>query len=261
MSQCYKGGGLVRVWDVHPGYLSRQSLLGQHVEIHGIYSIITQGKKGYACHPETMRWREQLGRLRQRHALTVSEMCHRGFRHKSPLHEVAGDECGDGEMLFLDRPSQQLLLLDEKYRVNEQRGRLPLPRRASEFWAHHKYAVMARGYQYYRQVQTHLHHEGDLPIGEAHGLVDMVTGMVQEPPSRKGLGNAIAHLWGYFKNTASREEKDAFFSLDDSDLSAKLEFVRCLTAEYAQPYLLYATVFVDLPVREHHPQGCVTEAR
>ncbi|MDD4764978.1 MAG: pyrimidine dimer DNA glycosylase/endonuclease V, partial [Atribacterota bacterium] len=28
----------MRVWDVHPGYLSDKSLLGEHVEIHALFS-------------------------------------------------------------------------------------------------------------------------------------------------------------------------------------------------------------------------------
>jgi len=46
----------MRVWDINPGYLNRQSLLGEHRELHGIISIIVNKKKGYANHPETVRW-------------------------------------------------------------------------------------------------------------------------------------------------------------------------------------------------------------
>lgn len=50
----------MRVWDVNPGYLNRQSLLGEHREIHGVFVVITAGKKGYARHPGYYR---QLGPL------------------------------------------------------------------------------------------------------------------------------------------------------------------------------------------------------
>ena len=30
----------MRIWDVNPGYLNRQSLLGEHRELHGIYIIL-----------------------------------------------------------------------------------------------------------------------------------------------------------------------------------------------------------------------------
>ena len=46
----------MRIWDINPGYLNRQSLLGEHRELHGIVSIIRDNKKGYSRHPETLRW-------------------------------------------------------------------------------------------------------------------------------------------------------------------------------------------------------------
>jgi hypothetical protein len=39
---------------VAPGYLTRQSLLGEHHELHGIVSVHLHGKRGYANHPETL---------------------------------------------------------------------------------------------------------------------------------------------------------------------------------------------------------------
>lgn len=46
----------MRIWDINPGYLNRQSLLGEHRELHGVVSIIVNNKKGYSRHPETIRW-------------------------------------------------------------------------------------------------------------------------------------------------------------------------------------------------------------
>lgn len=39
----------MRVWDLHPGYLSRQSLLGQHAEIHAVHAVIYDQKKKKRC--------------------------------------------------------------------------------------------------------------------------------------------------------------------------------------------------------------------
>ncbi|HLP46574.1 MAG TPA: pyrimidine dimer DNA glycosylase/endonuclease V, partial [Candidatus Kapabacteria bacterium] len=63
----------MRIWDVNPGYLNRQSLLAEHREIHAIFAVITRGKKGYSRHPETLRWSGKLGLLKKRHDLLVSE--------------------------------------------------------------------------------------------------------------------------------------------------------------------------------------------
>jgi hypothetical protein len=75
----------VRVWDLDVGILCDQHLLGEHRELHGIWSILTNGKAGYANHPETVRWRGRLAALYARHEQEVAEMGRRGFRHASPL--------------------------------------------------------------------------------------------------------------------------------------------------------------------------------
>ena len=74
----------MRIWDVNPGYLNRQSLLGEHRELHAIVSIIQHNKKGYSRHPETLRWHGFGWALSQRHRLLAAEMNLRGFTDRSP---------------------------------------------------------------------------------------------------------------------------------------------------------------------------------
>jgi len=38
-----------------PDKLCRNHLLGEHREIHAIWAVITEKKKGYSMHPETIR--------------------------------------------------------------------------------------------------------------------------------------------------------------------------------------------------------------
>lgn len=75
----------MRIWDVPPGALCRKHLLGEHRELHGLWNIITQGKKGYANHPETLRWYGYETALHARHESLIEEMERRGYNHKSPL--------------------------------------------------------------------------------------------------------------------------------------------------------------------------------
>jgi Pyrimidine dimer DNA glycosylase len=75
----------VRIWDLDPASLCDRHLLGEHRELHAIWSILTTGKRGYRDHPETMRWRGRLAALYLRHDAQVAEMRRRGFRHASPL--------------------------------------------------------------------------------------------------------------------------------------------------------------------------------
>jgi hypothetical protein len=75
----------VRIWDLDARLLCDRHLLGEHRELHGIWSILTSGRTGYAKHPETLRWRGRLAALHARHDQQVAEMGRRGFRHASPL--------------------------------------------------------------------------------------------------------------------------------------------------------------------------------
>jgi hypothetical protein len=103
----------VRIWDIEPERLCRQHLLGEHRELHAAWSILTQGKGGYAKHPEVVRWRGRLRALYVRHEALVGEMTRRGYRHGTPLDEAlaTGAEVQD---VFVDSPAEQERLLREK---------------------------------------------------------------------------------------------------------------------------------------------------
>lgn len=77
----------MRIWDISPGILCRNHLLGEHRELHAIWSVLTKNKKGYSCHPEVLRWRGRLKALYIRHENLVAEMEKRGYCHHSPLLE------------------------------------------------------------------------------------------------------------------------------------------------------------------------------
>ncbi len=75
----------MRIWDLPPAVLCRQHLLGEHRELHAIWTVLTRGKKGYSRHPETLRWRGRLLALYKRHDRLVAEMTRRGYHHRTPL--------------------------------------------------------------------------------------------------------------------------------------------------------------------------------
>lgn len=103
----------MRIWDIHPKFLCNKHLLGEHRELHAIWSILTKNKKGYSRHPETLRWKGKLKALFLRHKLLVEEMRKRDFRHKSDLeYSLAhGKRTQD---TFLDFPSKQRIILCNK---------------------------------------------------------------------------------------------------------------------------------------------------
>lgn len=75
----------MRIWDISPEILCRNHLLGEHRELHAIWSVLTNHKKGYSRHPEVLRWEGKLKALYLRHGQLVTEMSKRGYVHKSPL--------------------------------------------------------------------------------------------------------------------------------------------------------------------------------
>ncbi len=103
----------MRVWDIKPRSLCRQHLLGEHREIHAIWSVITKSRKGYSNHPETLRWRGKLKALYLRHELLVNEIERRKYKHKSPLNKnLAIGRAVQKE--FLHTPREQTLILKRK---------------------------------------------------------------------------------------------------------------------------------------------------
>jgi len=103
----------MRIWDIPPDKLCRNHLLGEHSEIHALWSILTKGKKGYAYHPETLRWRGKLKALYLRHKKIVEEMKKRGFNHYSTLDArfVTGKNIQDQ---FVDSYEEQIIILKNK---------------------------------------------------------------------------------------------------------------------------------------------------
>ena len=69
----------MRIWDLDPGVLCDRHLLGEHRELHAVWSVLTNGRSGYANHPETVRWRGRLAALYVRHEAQIAEWIGAGF--------------------------------------------------------------------------------------------------------------------------------------------------------------------------------------
>jgi hypothetical protein len=103
----------MRVWDISPKKLCRNHLLGEHNEIHAIYSIITSNKEGYSNHPEVKRWEGKLNALYKRHEMVADEMRKRGYRHMSPLDPKLA-KGKDEQDIVLNTKKEQMKILQKK---------------------------------------------------------------------------------------------------------------------------------------------------
>jgi hypothetical protein len=103
----------MRIWDIAPDKLCRNHLLGEHRELHAIWSVLTKNKLGYSRHPETLRWKGKLLALYLRHEKLVKEMRARGWHHYSALNaRLATGARRQGQ--FVDSPAKQTIILRNK---------------------------------------------------------------------------------------------------------------------------------------------------
>lgn len=228
----------MRIWDISPGYLNRQSLLGEHLELHGIVSILTHGKKGYSRHPETLRWTGCAQALARRHQQLACEMALRGFREQSPVAVSLG---GDVEWpaVYVDEPAAQFARLREKYAEREP-GRIPLPRNAQQLWSQHKYSVLARDVQLYKETGR----QTASGTADFQQLARQLSELLRQPPTAGGLKNALQHMWGHVAELPpAPKENPATWSwlrlLGETQMRAM---------RHSEPYLSVSTALSELMV-------------
>lgn len=113
LNQKGKRNNKMRIWDIPPEKLCRNHLLGEHTELHAMWNILTHGKKAYANHPETKRWKGKLKALFRVHEAIVHEMLARGYNHKSPLDKMFA-KGRSVQTSFVDPVERQIEILRQK---------------------------------------------------------------------------------------------------------------------------------------------------
>ena len=104
----------MRIWDITPERLCRQHLLGEHRELHALWTILTEHKKGYRNHPETKRWVDKLKALYLRHDALVDEMKQRGYSHHSNLNKQFATGSAKQTELITSISEQEYLLKNKR---------------------------------------------------------------------------------------------------------------------------------------------------
>lgn len=227
----------MRIWDVNPGYLNRQSLLGEHRELHGIVSIFRNNKKGYSRHPETLRWVGYGWAIKQRHKLLVSEMNLRGYVDSSPV--LLRSRANQWPTIFIDSPASQLAILSKKY-LELEAGRIPLPKNAQQIWAQHKYSVMARDIESYKNIGKWVAATSS-PGSFTDVSLDLIT-LLQTPPVETLIQNSLLHMWGYVSKYSPGSNKD-IESLSNRQL---LKRIQQLALANDVQYLMESTALSEL---------------
>ena len=181
----------MRIWDINPGYLSRDLLLAEHRILHETVTLVTARKSVYGSQ-ESMRWSGFGWALKQRHALLVAELNLRGFADITPVLTRSGK--GSWPALDSEEPIAQLQMLADEYAADGE-GRIPLPANARQLWAQHEYSVMARDQGLYSRTGRRV--AGMRRKDDYTDLAHRLTLALQRPPSASGLHNALQHMWGH----------------------------------------------------------------
>jgi len=231
----------MRIWDIDPGFLNDQSLLGEHRELHGIFSIYINNKKGYRFHPETRRWQDFLGSLAVRHQLLVAEMTLRGFNHRSPLPPFDG--AIKWPVVWINSPHEQYQLLRQKY-LTRKPGRIPLPKNEQALWAAHKYSVMARDYNAYRGYGPMVA-KGQIGFAQ---LAQELVAWLRCPPSAAALNNGLLHMWGYVSEASGKKPAN----LSMSQLLSEIQWV--VMGSGGSEYLRKSTALGELAYWSHEEE-------
>jgi hypothetical protein len=227
----------LRVWDINPGYLNRQSLQGEHRELHAIVSIIKNNKKGYSRHPETLRWNNFGWGLSQRHRLLAAEMNLRGYVDRTPV--LLKTQRQKWPEVFVDPPAVQLSILAEKYK-DKEKGRIHLPQNVQQLWAQHKYSVMARDNAEYKRIG---HWVASRKTGS--GIIDLDQELVlllRCSPDEGNLRNAVQHMWGYVSSYSSFAGK----SIESKTTGSLLKEIQLLVFLHNVVYLKESTALGEL---------------
>ena len=227
----------MRVWDVHPGYLNRQSLLGEHRELHAIVSIIKHNKKGYSRHPETLRWQGFGWALYQRHRLLATEMRLRGYTDRTPV--LLKTQRLKWPDVFVDPPAVQLTILEGKYK-NAEQGRIPLPKNVQQLWAQHKYSVMARDLTEYKRIGRKL---ASAKTGcLISDIYPELVSLLRCPPGEGNLQNTVQHMWGYVSPISNLSGK----AIENKSTRSLLMEIQRLVFLHNVVYLKESTALSDL---------------
>lgn len=191
----------MRIWDISPAYLNRQSLLEEHRELHGLVSVLINNKKEYSRHPEISRWVDYSWAITIRHRMIAEEMALRGYKDRTPVL-IGNNQEGIFPAVYIDNPYNQFKILESKYIDNEQ-GRLSLPKNAQQIWAQHKYSIMARDVNLYKtlgQTVSTMKSTDDFSK-----LADLLYNKMKIIPNIGGVKNALQHMWGYISEHAKED--------------------------------------------------------
>src|SRR5690606_20103431 len=119
-------------------------------------------------------------------------------------------------------------------------GRIPLPANAQQLWSQHKYSIMARDVNLYKQLGKQV--AQFKPNQDYAELAYQLTTALMGKPNLGGIQNALLHMWGYVSTKANRSAQPQWSA------AKLLAEIQLNTLKIKQFYLLSSTALSELYV-------------
>lgn len=113
-------------------------------------------------------------------------------------------------------------------------GRIPLPRNAQQLWSQHKYSVMARSPDHYKNIGRMVAEPDETP--SMAKLFEWFIQVLKSRPKEGRLRNALQHMWGYIQ--------DEGVSAND-DKQQMIHKIQWQSYQKPIPYLLHSTALSE----------------
>ena len=127
-------------------------------------------------------------------------------------------------------------------------GRIPLPKNNFDLWAYHKYSVMARDVEAYRQIGPGVA-SGEFTF---EALCLILVEILRKPPGQGCLVNALDHMGGYVSGYGS-------ISPNQPGPARKFREIQRLALAHKTRYLCRSTAIGELGAwlsnTDHGPGG------
>ncbi|MFA9423039.1 MAG: DUF1722 domain-containing protein, partial [Sedimentibacter sp.] len=116
-----------------------------------------------------------------------------------------------------------------------------------EEWSKYKYSVLEKSQSDYLKIRKLFREKNDYPAVEFYSILEDA---MLNPTQIGNSINAAQHVWGYFKNIATEEEKASFIKITNdyeqnkTTLNVVKNKLKKMAIKYEQIYLLNSYYFV-----------------
>ena len=113
-------------------------------------------------------------------------------------------------------------------------------------WGRYKYTILEKSAADYQAIRTLLKDKSSYPVGEFYRLIEDALAKETQPGAAE---NAAQHVWGYFKNKATPQERKAFeksmenYRNGTGSLATVKRQLFKLAMKYEEKYLIQSLYF------------------